>query len=332
MKFLKIFQIVVGVTLITSSVCAQTNWPSKPIRLVVPFAAGGATDNIARPLAQELLVQARWQVLIENRPGAGANVGAELVAKSPADGYTWLMTPVSSHGINPSLYAQSGNRLNFDPIKDFSPVSLVAEFPNVLVVNPAWAQKNNINTVKDLIRYARHNPGKINMGSSGNGTSVHMTGELFKSLTKTFMVHLPYRGSAPAISDLLSGNIDIMFDNLPSSIELIRSGRLKALAVTSTHRSKLLPNLPTVSEAADLPGFEATAWFGVIVPANTPPEIVDKINQQIVKAVNNTALKEKYLQMGATPVTTTPAQFAKHIKSEIDKWAKVVKASDAKVD
>jgi tripartite-type tricarboxylate transporter receptor subunit TctC len=311
---------------------AQSQFPNKPIRYVIPFPPGGATDNIARPLAAELGVLVKWNIVIDNKPGAGANIGAELVAKAPADGYTWLMGSVGTHGINQPLYTQGGGKLPFDPIKDFAPVTLVAEFGNVLVVNPDWAKRNNINSVNDLIRYARANPGRVNMASSGNGTSIHMAGELFKSMTKTYMVHLPYRGSPPAVADLIAGNVDIMFDNIPSSINFIKAGRLKALAVTGAKRSPALPDLPTVAEAANLPGYEATSWFGILVPANTPPDLVKLINTEVVRAINSPAVRERYAAMGAEPVGNTPEQFANFIKSEIAKWTRVVKESGAIVD
>jgi len=311
---------------------AQSDYPNKPIRYVVPFPAGGATDNIARPLQNELLNAVKWNVIIDNKPGAGGNIGAEIVAKAQPDGYTWLMASVGTHGINLPLYTQGGGKLPFDPIKDFTPISLVAELPNVLVLNPEFAAKNKINTVNDLIAYARANPGKVNMASSGNGTSIHMAGELFKSMTKTYMVHLPYRGSPPAVTDLMAGNVDIMFDNLPSSINFIRAGRLKALAVTSAKRSPAFPDLPTIAEAANLPNYEATSWFGVVGPANMPADILSKDSAAIIAAVNSPSVKEKYLAMGAQPVGGTPAQFSTFIKNEITKWTKVVKDSGAKVD
>jgi len=311
---------------------AQSDYPNKPIRLVVPFPAGGATDNIARPLQLELQNAAKWNVLIDNKPGAGGNIGAEIVSKSPPDGYTWLMASVGTHGINLPLYTQGGGKLPFDPIKDFTPITLVAELPNVLVLNPAFAAKNKINSVKDLIAYAKANPGKVNMASSGNGTSIHMAGELFKSMTKTYMVHLPYRGSPPAVTDLLAGNVDIMFDNLPSSINYIRAGRLKALAVTSAKRSPAFPDLPTIAEAGNLPGYEATSWFGVVGPANMPADILSKDSVALMAAIASPSVQEKYLAMGAQPVGNTPEQFAVFIKNEIAKWTKVVKDSGAKVD
>ena len=311
---------------------AQSDYPNKPIRYVVPFPAGGATDNIARPLQNELLNAYKWNVVIDNKPGAGGNIGAEIVAKALPDGYTWLMASVGTHGINLPLYTQGGGKLPFDPIKDFTPISLVAELPNVLVLNPEFAAKNNINSVNDLIAYAKANPGKVNMASSGNGTSIHMAGELFKSMTKTYMVHLPYKGSPPAVTDLIAGNVDIMFDNLPSSINFIRSGRLKALAVTSSKRSPAFPDLPTIAEAANLPGYEATSWFGIVGPANMPADILNKDSTVLMAAINSPAVKEKYLALGAQPVGNTPAQFATIIKNEITKWTKVVKDSGAKVD
>ena len=311
---------------------AQSDYPNKPIRFIIPFPAAGSTDNIARPLQNELLNTAKWNVLIENKPGAGGNIAAEIVSKSAPDGYTWLMASVGTHGINLPLYTQGGGKLPFDPIKDFTPITLVAELPNVLILNPEFAAKNNINSVNDLIAYAKANPGKVNMASSGNGTSIHMAGELFKSMTKTYMVHLPYKGSPPAVTDLIAGNVDIMFDNLPSSINFIRAGHLKALAVTSAKRSAALPDLPTIAEAANLPGYEVTSWFGVVGPANMPADILNKDSAMLIAAINSPSVKEKYLAMGAQPVGNTPAQFATFIKNEIAKWTKVVKDSGAKVD
>jgi len=311
---------------------AQSDYPNKPIRYIIPFPAGGATDNIARPLQNELLNALKWNIIIDNKPGAGGNIGAEIVAKSAPDGYTWLMASVGTHGINLPLYTQGGGKLPFDPIKDFTPITLVAELPNVLVLNPEFASKNKINTVNDLIAYARANPGTVNMASSGNGTSIHMAGELFKSMTKTFMVHLPYKGSPPAVTDLMAGNFDIMFDNLPSSINYIRAGRLKALAVTTSKRSPAFPDLPTIAEAANLPGYEATSWFGVVGPANIPADVLNKDSAALMAAINSPSVKEKYLAMGAQPVGNTPAQFSTFIKNEIAKWTKVVKDSGAKVD
>jgi tripartite-type tricarboxylate transporter receptor subunit TctC len=308
-----------------------SDFPTKPIKIVVPFAAAGTTDILARAVAAELQKNNGWNVIVENRPGAGGNIGADIVAKAPGDGYTLLMGTVGTHGINQALYAKSGG-LPYDPIKDFAPVTLVAPVPNVLVVNPAFAQKNNINSVNDLIKYAKANPGKINFASSGNGTSIHLSAELFKTLTKTYMVHLPYKGSGPALTDLVGGNVDIMFDNLPSSIAFIKSGKLKALAVTSAKRSPAVPELPTVAEAANLPSYEASSWFGLLAPAKTPKPIVNQIRDAVAKSLSSQSVKDKLLALGAEPSGNTPEQFAAMIANEHVKWAKVVQASGAKVD
>jgi tripartite-type tricarboxylate transporter receptor subunit TctC len=307
---------------------AQAGWPAKPVRIVVPFAPGGTTDILARAIAPELSKAFGQQFIIENRAGAGGNVGADIVAKSPGDGYTLLMGTVGTHGINRALY----DKLPFDPIKDFAPVTLVAGVPNVMVMNAEKARSMNIHTVQDFIRHAKANPGRLNMASSGNGTSIHLAGELFKSRAGIFMVHFPYRGSGPALLDMIGGNMDVMFDNLPSSMPQIRAGRLKAFAVTSTQRSTALPDVPTVEEAAGLKGFDATSWFGLLAPAGTPPEIVNRIQQEVAKALQAPAIKEKLEAQGAMPSGNTPAQFAAHIEAEHRKWAEVVKVSGAKID
>jgi tripartite-type tricarboxylate transporter receptor subunit TctC len=304
------------------------SWPSKPVRIIVPFPPGGTTDIVARSLGVEL--QKMWQqpVIVENRAGAGGNVGAEAVAKSPNDGYTLLMGTVGTHAINAALFAQSGNKMPFDPVKDFVPITLAAGVPNVMVIHP----KVPVNSVTEFIAYAKANPGKLNMASSGNGTSIHLTGELFKTMTGTYMVHLPYRGSAPAVSDLLAGNTNVMFDNLPSALPHIKSGRLKALAVTSRVRSSALPDTPTIEEAANLKGFDASSWFGLFAPAGTSRTIVDKIQADVAKALAVPEVRERFVAQGAQPGGSTPDQFAAFIRAETDKWTKVVKISNAKVD
>jgi tripartite-type tricarboxylate transporter receptor subunit TctC len=315
-----------------ASVCFSAthaqSWPSKPVRIIVPFPPGGTTDIVARSLGVEL--QRMWQqpVIVENRAGAGGNVGAEAVARSPNDGYTVLMGTVGTHAINAALFAQSGNKMPFDPVKDFVPITLAAGVPNVMVIHP----KVPANTVSEFIAYAKANPGKLNMASSGNGTSIHLTGELFKTMTGTYMVHLPYRGSAPAVSDLLAGNTNVMFDNLPSALPHIKSGRLKALAVTSRVRSPALPDTPTVEEAANLKGFDASSWFGLFAPAGTSRTIVDKIQADVAKALAVPEVRERFVAQGAQPGGSTPDQFAAFIRAETDKWTKVVKISNAKVD
>ena len=307
---------------------AQGAWPQRAVRIIVPFPPGGTTDILARALAPELARAFGQSFVVENRAGAGGNIGAEQVAKSPNDGYTLLMGTVGTHGINRALY----DKLPYDPIKDFAPVSLMAGVPNVMVVNTDKARAMGINNVKDFIRHAKANPGRMNMASSGNGTSIHLAGELFKSMTGTFMVHFPYRGSSPALLDMLSGNMDVMFDNLPSSMPHIRSGKLKALAVTSLERSVALPDVPTMEEAAGLKGFDASSWFGLLAPAGTPPDIVSRIQQEVAKALGTPAMKEKLAAQGAIPSGNTPADFARFIDAEHRKWAQVVKASGAKVD
>ncbi len=309
---------------------AQGAWPTKPVRIVVPFAPGGTTDILARAMAPELSKAFGQQFIVDNRAGAGGNVGAELVAKSPGDGYTLLMGTVGTHGINRALYA----KLPYDPIKDFVPITLVAAVPNVMVMNADKAKAQGIHNVQDFIRVAKANPGKMNMASSGNGTSIHLAGELFKSMTGTFMLHLPYRGSGPALMDMVAGNADVMFDNLPSSMAQIKAGKLTALAVTSSERSGALPDVPTVEQAGGptLKGYEASSWFGLLAPAGTPADIVNRIQQEVAKSLATPAMKERLLAQGAIPGGNTPTEFAKHIDNEHKKWAQVVKTSGAKVD
>lgn len=324
------FAAALAVAALPSMTQAQGAWPGKPVRIVVPFAAGGTTDILARALAPELQKAFGQPFIVDNKAGAGGNVGATEVAKAPADGHTLLMGTVGTHAINAALYP----KLGFDHVKDFVPITLVAGVPNVLVLNPANAQKYGINSVADLIRVARANPGKLNMASSGNGTSIHLAGELFKTMTGTYMVHFPYRGSSPALLDLLGGSMDLMFDNLPSSMAHIKAGKLKALAVTSSVRSAALPEVPTVAEAggAVLKGFEASSWFGLLAPAGTPMEIVNRIQQETAKALSSPALKERLQAQGAIPSGMTSAEFERHIAAETKKWAAVVKAAGAKVD
>ena len=309
---------------------AQGAWPNKPVRIVVPFAAGGTTDILARALAPELQRAFGQPFVVDNKPGAGGNTGATEVAKAAPDGYTFLMGTVGTHAINAALYP----KMPYDHLKDFTPVTLVAGVPNVAVMNPESAKRYNVNSVPDLIRALKANPGRVNMASSGNGTSIHLSGELFKTMTGTFMVHIPYRGSGPALIDLMGGSMDIMFDNLPSALPHIKSGKLKALAVTSATRSSALPDVPAVAEAggAALKGFDASSWFGLLGPAGTPAEIVAKIQAEVAKALATPAMRERLQSQGAIPSGNTPAEFARHIDAETKKWAQVVKASGAKVD
>jgi tripartite-type tricarboxylate transporter receptor subunit TctC len=311
------------------SAAAQA-WPSKPVRIVVPFPPAGTTDILARALAPELQRAFGQPFVVENKPGAGGNIGAAEVAKAAPDGHTLLMGTVGTHAINPALYA----KMPYDHVRDFVPVTLVAGVPNVLVLNPGIAQRYSIASVADLARAARANPDKLTFASSGNGTSIHLSGELFKALTGTQMVHSPYRGSGPALLDLMGGNVDLMFDNLPSAMPHIKSGKLLALAVTSAARSSALPDLPTVAEAggAALASFEASSWFGLLAPAGTPMDIVNRIQQETAKALATPAMRERLQSQGAIPSGNTPTEFARLIDAETRKWAPVVKASGAKVD
>ena len=312
-----------------TSLWAQPAWPTKPVRIVVPFAPAGTTDILARSLAPELSKAFGQSFVIDNRAGAGGNIGADVIAKSAPDGYNLLMGTVGTQAINGALYP----KMPFDPVKDFTPIVLVAGVPNVLVMNPAKMQAYGVNSVADLIRYAKANPGKLNMASSGNGTSIHLTGELFKSMTGTFMLHFPYRGSGPALLELMSGAMDLMFDNLPSAMPHIKSGKLRALAVSSAQRSAALPEVPTIAEGGGaVKGFDASSWFGLLAPTGTPADIVNRVQQETAKALQLPALKERLLSQGAIPGGQPPAEFAKFIAAETLKWAKVVKESGAKVD
>jgi tripartite-type tricarboxylate transporter receptor subunit TctC len=304
----------------------QTNtWPNKPIKFVVPFPPGGTTDILGRIAAAELAKATGVQVIVENRAGAGGNIGSEAVAKAPPDGYTFLVSTVGTHGINQALYP----KLPYDPIKDFEPVTLIATVPNVLVVNANL----NLTSVDSLIKFAKSKPGKLNYASSGNGTSIHLSAELFKAQTNTFMTHIPYRGSAPALTDLMAGSADLMFDNLPSALPHIKSGRLRALGLTSSKPSTALPGVPTIAQTGGaLANYEASSWFGVMAPAGTPKEIVQKTQMAIAKALQSPEVREKLQAQGAEPVGNTSEEFAVYIKAEIIKWAKVVKDSGAKVD
>ena len=298
-------------------------YPNHAIRLVVPFPAGGTTDILARAAAQKLTESLGQPVVVDNRPGAGGNIGADVVAKSAPDGYTLLMGTVGTHAINPSLYT----KMPYDHVKDFVPVVLVAGVPNVLVVNPSVP----VNSVADLIKLAKSKPGAINFASSGSGTSIHLSGELFKTMAGVDMTHVPYKGSAPALTDLIGGQVQVMFDNLPSALPQIKGGKLRAIAVTSLKRAPVLPDVPTIAESG-LPGFEASSWFGVLAPAGTPAPVVARLNAEVNKWLQSPEAREQLLAQGAVAAGGTPEQFAAHIRAETEKWAKVVKASGAKVD
>ncbi len=299
------------------------DYPSKPIRLVVPFAAGGATDVLARLVGERLTASLGQQVVVDNRPGAGGNIGSDLVARAEPDGYTILMGAVGTHAINPSLYP----KMPYDPVKDFAPVTLVASVPNVLVVNPEVPA----NSVQELIDLAKAKPGELNFASSGNGTSIHLSGELFKAMTGTDIVHVPYKGSGPAVTDLLGGQVQMMFDNMPSSLPHVKAGKLRALGVTSAKRSPALPEVPTIAEAG-VPGYDATSWFGILAPAGTPEPVVTRLQGAIVQALGEPEMRQRMADLGAEPVGDTPAEFGQFIAAEIAKWAKVVNDAGVKLE
>lgn len=311
-----------GTAALPGAALAQA-FPTRPITIVVPFSAGGTTDILARLVGQYLSTELGQPVVVENKAGAGGNIGGQYAAKAAADGYTLFMGTVGTHAINASLY----KKMPFDPVKDFAPLTRVANVPNLLVVNP----KQPFRTVPEMIAYAKANPGKINFGSPGNGSSPHLSGELFKSMTKVDLTHIPYKGSAPAVTDLLGNQIAIMFDNMPSVIPHVRSGKLHAIAITTSKRSPELPDVPTVAEAG-VPGYEAMSWFGMFAPAATPKPVLDKLSGALAKVLANPEVKKKIADQGGEPVNETPAQFATFIKSESAKWGKVVKESGASLD
>ena len=315
--------VVLGAGLLGGTSALAQAYPTKPVTIIVPFAAGGTTDILARIIGQALTAELGQSVVVDNRAGAGGNIGGQAAAKATPDGHTLFMGTVGTHAINASLY----KKMPFDPVKDFAPLTRVANVPNLLVANPAQPYKS----VKDLIAYARANPGKVNFGSSGNGSSIHLSGELFKSLAKVDMQHVPYKGSAPAVTDLLGNQIGIMFDNMPSAIQHVRSGKLVPLAVTTAKRSPELPNVPTIAEAG-VPGYEATSWFGMFAPAGTPAPVLAKLNAAIVKVLAQPDVKKKINEQGAEVYSETPEQFAAFIQAESVKWGKVVKESGASLD
>jgi tripartite-type tricarboxylate transporter receptor subunit TctC len=296
-------------------------YPSRPVHVVVGFAAGGGQDVLARLLGQWLSERLGQSFVIENRPGAGGNIGAEAVVRAAPDGYTLLVIG-PPNAINATLY----DNLNFDFLRDIAPVAGISRMPNVMEVNPSFPAK----TVAEFIAYAKANPGKINMATGGNGTSNHVSGELFKMMTGVNMVHVPYRGGGPALSDLIGGQVQVMFDNLNSSIEHIRAGRLRPLAVTTMTRSEALPDVPTVNDF--VPGYEASVMSGIGAPRNTPLEIIDRLNKEISAALADPKLKARLADLGAAPMPLTPADFGRLIAEETEKWAKVVKFSGAKAN
>ena len=305
--------------LCTTGASAQA-FPNKPLRLVVTFPSGGAPDILARLFSEK--AQLGFPVVVDNRPGAGGNIGAENVAKSPGDGHTIVMGTVGTHSINGALY----EKMPYDMVKDFSPISLIASAPNLLVVNNALPVKN----VPELIAYMKANPNKLSFGSPGIGTSVHVSGELFKSLTGTSMTHVPYKGRQFAIPDLIGGSIQIMFDNMPSALPMAKEGKIRALAQTTAKRSPAAPDVPTVAES--VPGFEATTWFAMFAPANVPRPVIDRLNAEVLRVFRLPDVQERLKTLGLDAVLSSPDELARYQASEITKWAKVVKDSGAKAE
>lgn len=303
---------------------AQTGnaWPSKPVKLVVGYAAGGATDVIARLVANKMGEDLGQTVVVENRTGANSNVGAEVVARAPADGYTLYVFTIANT-INASLY----NKLGYQPIKDFEPIGLIAKIPNLLVVNPSLPVHN----LTEYIKFAKEAPMGITFASSGNGSSIHLSGEMFKMKTGLNMLHVPYRGSAPAVTDLLGGQVQSMFDNTPSAMPHVKSGKLRPIAITSRERSALLPNVPTVAEAG-FPGFEVQSWFGLAAPTGTSQPVIQRLNTALNKALSDGDIKQRLAAMVATPAPGTPEEMRKFVASEISGWSEVVKTSGAKAE
>lgn len=300
---------------------AAADYPERPIKWVVPYPPAGTTDVLARIIAQPLTQLLGQSVIVENKPGGGNNIGTEFVIKSAPDGYTMLLVN-PANGINASLY----KNLNYNFIRDIAPVAGIVRTPNVMVIPPSLP----IKTVAEFIAYCKANPGKVNMASSGSGTSVHLSGELFKSMTGCNMLHVPYKGAGPALVDLMAGQVQVLFDNLPSSAGHIKSGSLRALAVTSAARDPSLPNVPTIAET--VPGYEATAWFGIGMPKGSPRAAIDRVNAEVNRILAEPKMREKLAELGGVPIPGTPEDFGKIIAAETQKWEKVVKASGASVD
>jgi len=306
---------------VVSKIASAETYPTRPIRLIVGYTPGGSADLTARLMGQWLSERLGQPLVVENRPGGGTNIATEAVVHAEPDGYTLLLA-APANAINATLYG----KLNFDFLRDTEPVAGIIRFPNVVVVNPSLP----IRSIPELIAYARANPGKLNMASSGNGSTIHMSGELFKMLTGIDMVHVPYRGGAPALTDLIAGQVHVMFDNIPTCAEHVKSGKLRGLAVTSTTRSEVLPDLPTVADF--LPGYEASAWYGFAAPKNTPAEIIVRLNKETNAVLADPAVKARFAELGAFLLPGSAADFGKLLADETEKWGKVVKFAGARVD
>ena len=301
----------------------EANWPSKPIKWVVPFPPGGAMDVIARTLGDKAARELGQPFVIENRPGAGGNIGADYVAKQPGDGYTIMITSIGM-ATNKALY----NKLSYDPVKDFAPISLLAVVPNVLVVNAA---KSPEKSVADVIAHAKKEPGKLTYASAGNGTSIHLAGEVFASMAGINILHVPYKGSGPAVTDMLGGQVDLMFDSITSARPHIQSGKLRALGLTTAKRSSALPDVPTIAEAG-IPGYEVSPWFATFAPAGTPAEVVNKLNKVLNGLMKDPETLKKLESIGAEPIGSTPQELATHLNKELTRWDKLIKERNIRLD
>jgi len=301
----------------------DTRWPSKPVKWVVPFPPGGAMDVIARTLGDRLAQDLGQPFVIENRPGAGGNIGADYVAKQAADGYTIMITSIGM-ATNKALYP----KLSYDPVKDFAPVSLLAVVPNVLVVNPS---RSTDKSVKDVLAHARREPGKLTYASAGNGTSIHLAGEVFAAMAQLKLLHIPYKGSGPAVTDMLGGQVDLMFDSITSARPHIQSGKLLALGVTSARRSSALPEVPTIAEAA-MPGYEVSPWFAAFAPAGTPADVVAKLNKALLTAMRQPETLRKLESVGAEPIGSTPQALAEHLNKELARWGALIQERGIRLD
>ncbi len=305
------------------AVHAQSAYPVRGLRIIVAYTPAGTTDILARTLGQKFNEAWGQPVIVDNRPGANGNIGTEIAAKAPADGYTLLMATAGTHGINPTLYP----KIPFDAVKDFAPISLVAIVPNIVVVNNALPVKN----LKELIAYAKANPGKLSYGSPGIGSTGHLSTELFRSMTGVQMTHVTYKGSAPTLQDLISGQVQVVIDNIPPYLAQVKAGKIRAIAVTPATRSPAAPNLPTVAEAG-VPGYDAASWFGLFAPGGTPKDVVDKISGETQRILKLPDVAERLLGLGAQPVGNSPDEFGQFVKDEIAKWAKVIQAANVKLE
>jgi tripartite-type tricarboxylate transporter receptor subunit TctC len=323
MRIALALSLALGVALGPAVDASAQSYPVKSIRLIVPYPPGGSADILARAIGQKTGEGLGQPLVVENRPGAGTAIGTEALAKSAPDGYAIMIGTVSSHAINPAL----NPKLPFDPVRDFTPVSLVATIPFAMIVHPSVPAGN----VQELVALARAKPGTLTYSSAGNGTSNHLAGELLRSMAGVDVVHVPYKGSAPALNDLLAGQVSLMFDLVLTAAPHVKAGAVRGLAVTGAQRSSVLPELPTVAESG-IPGYEVSAWFGIFAPAGAPQPVVQRLNAELVKALRQPDLRQRLASQGAEPLTSTADEFAAYLRSEIDKWAKVVKASGMKVD